>query len=277
MNPADQPHHRSAGTTRTGQPAPHSRPQGNNVLAYTDRNADNLPDTGQQPGLRARHQASSFDFPLDLTRSARGYQAAAVTNLFYWNNIIHDVLYGYGFDEKSGTSSSTTSTERRQGRRPVRAEAQDGTGRNNANFATPPDGFAPRMQMFEWRDPRTRSPSTGRRHCHVLRPHGRLSVPAWRRPVRSRVSSCRGWTTASGADERRLPDVPYLPDPDGKIPLIDRGTCTFVVKVKNAQNAGAAAAVVANNVAGPPIGMGGADPTDHDPVDHDQPGTTRTP
>ncbi len=26
---------------------------------------------------------------------------------------------------------------------------------------------------------------------------------------------------------------------EGKIPLIDRGTCTFVVKVKNAQNAGA--------------------------------------
>ena len=31
--------------------------------------------------------------------------------------------------------------------------------------------------------------------------------------------------------------------------------------MKNAQNAGAAAAVVANNVAGAPIGMGGADPT----------------
>ena len=31
--------------------------------------------------------------------------------------------------------------------------------------------------------------------------------------------------------------------------------------MKNAQNAGAAAAVVANNIAGAPIGMGGADPT----------------
>ena len=49
--------------------------------------------------------------------------------------------------------------------------------------------------------------------------------------------------------------------PANTIPLIDRGTCTFVVKVKNAQNAGAAAAVVANNIAGAPIGMGGADPT----------------
>ncbi len=33
----------------------------------------------------------------------------------------------------------------------VRAEAQDGSGRNNANFGTPVDGQRPRMQMFEWR------------------------------------------------------------------------------------------------------------------------------
>jgi hypothetical protein len=48
----------------------------------------------------------------------------------------------------------------------------------------------------------------------------------------------------------------------GKIALVDRGTCTFVVKVKNAQNAGAIAVIVADNVAGgPPAGLGGADPT----------------
>jgi hypothetical protein len=47
----------------------------------------------------------------------------------------------------------------------------------------------------------------------------------------------------------------------GRIALIDRGTCTFVIKVKNAQIAGAAVAIVANNIAGPPLGMGGADPT----------------
>jgi hypothetical protein len=35
----------------------------------------------------------------------------------------------------------------------------------------------------------------------------------------------------------------------------------FTVKVKNAQNAGAAIAIVINNIPGPPAGMGGADPT----------------
>jgi hypothetical protein len=49
---------------------------------------------------------------------------------------------------------------------------------------------------------------------------------------------------------------------NGKIALVDRGVCTFNVKVKNAQNAGAIAVIVADNVAGaPPPGLGGTDPT----------------
>ena len=48
----------------------------------------------------------------------------------------------------------------------------------------------------------------------------------------------------------------------GKIALVDRGTCGFVVKVKNAQNAGAIGVIIADNAAGsPPAGMGGVDPT----------------
>jgi len=48
----------------------------------------------------------------------------------------------------------------------------------------------------------------------------------------------------------------------GSIALVDRGTCTFVTKVKNAQNAGAIAVIVAdNNGSESPIGMGGTDAT----------------
>jgi hypothetical protein len=44
--------------------------------------------------------------------------------------------------------------------------------------------------------------------------------------------------------------------------MVDRGTCAFVIKVKNVQDAGAIGAIVVNNVAGaPPPGMGGVDPT----------------
>ncbi len=47
----------------------------------------------------------------------------------------------------------------------------------------------------------------------------------------------------------------------GKIAIIDRGTCSFVIKVKNAQNAGAIGVVIANNAAGAPPGLGGSDAT----------------
>ncbi len=49
---------------------------------------------------------------------------------------------------------------------------------------------------------------------------------------------------------------------NGKIALVDRGTCTFPEKTKHAQNAGAIGVIIADNVAGsPPPGLGGVDPT----------------
>ncbi len=48
----------------------------------------------------------------------------------------------------------------------------------------------------------------------------------------------------------------------GNIALIDRGTCGFTVKVKNAQNAGAVGVIIADNAPGsPPAGLGGTDAT----------------
>ena len=55
---------------------------------------------------------------------------------------------------------------------------------------------------------------------------------------------------------------PLTNDLTGKIALVDRGGCVFTVKVKNAQNAGAIAVLVADNAPGaPPAGLGGNDPT----------------
>jgi hypothetical protein len=47
----------------------------------------------------------------------------------------------------------------------------------------------------------------------------------------------------------------------GNIALVDRGTCAFTIKVKNAQNAGAVGVIVADNAPGPAAGMSGVDPT----------------
>lgn len=55
---------------------------------------------------------------------------------------------------------------------------------------------------------------------------------------------------------------PFPPDPSipGNIVLIRRGTCTFTLKVLNAQNAGAKAVLIDNNAATGLPAMGGTDP-----------------
>jgi hypothetical protein len=56
--------------------------------------------------------------------------------------------------------------------------------------------------------------------------------------------------------------TPLTSNVAGRIALVDRGTCGFAIKVKNAQDAGAIAVLVADSVlALPPAGLGGADPT----------------
>ncbi|WP_412063676.1 M36 family metallopeptidase [Rubrivirga sp. IMCC45206] len=119
--------------------------RGNNVHAYTDIDANNIPDSGSSPDGGS---GLAFDFPLDLGQAPSAYRPASVTNLFYWNNVIHDVMYQYGFDEASGNFQVNNYGRGGAGNDDVRAEAQDGGGTNNANFFTPSDGSRPRMQMY---------------------------------------------------------------------------------------------------------------------------------
>ncbi|MDJ0941896.1 MAG: M36 family metallopeptidase [Kiloniellales bacterium] len=120
---------------------------GNNVRAYTDRDGNNSPDSGQ-PNCTA---ALECDFPLNLGADPVNYKSAAIANLFYWNNIIHDIQHQYGFDEAGGNFQESNFGRGGLGSDSVNAEAQDnadGNSRCNANMATPPDGSNPRMQMY---------------------------------------------------------------------------------------------------------------------------------
>jgi len=119
--------------------------QGNNVHAYTDVDANDLPDAGSSPSGGA---GLVFDFPIDLTSPPSAYRPAAVANLFYWNNVFHDVAWQYGFTEAAGNFRVNNYGRGGLGNDDVMAEAQDGSGTNNANFSTPPDGSRPRMQMY---------------------------------------------------------------------------------------------------------------------------------
>jgi len=75
---------------------------------------------------------------------------ASTTNLFYWNNIIHDIFWQRGFNEESGNFQENNFGRGGLGNDAVQANSQDGSGTNNANFATPPDGQRPRMRMYIW-------------------------------------------------------------------------------------------------------------------------------
>lgn len=120
--------------------------RGNNVLANLDNDGNTgtigyMPDGG--PGL-------NFDFPVDLTMQPATYIDAAVTNLFYWNNYIHDFAYRYGFDELNGNFQENNYGKGGLGNDYVIAGAQDASGFNNAHFGTPPDGSNPVMRMKLW-------------------------------------------------------------------------------------------------------------------------------
>jgi Zn-dependent metalloprotease len=124
---------------------------GNNVEAYLDTNADNAPDANNGSGLSNGHASAAnqdFTFPFSTAVDPRTQQAAVVTNLFYYNNIMHDFSYGLGFTETFGNFQTNNFGRGGTGNDSVRAEAQDGSGTNNANFATPPEGQRPRMQQF---------------------------------------------------------------------------------------------------------------------------------
>ena len=124
--------------------------RGNNVHAYLDANADNAPDGGAsaEPDGGAGLDFTGATVPLDLGQAPSTYRQAAIANLFYWNNIIHDVMWEYGFDEAGGNFQVNNYGNGGLGNDDVRAEAQDGSGTCNANFGTPSDGSRPRMQMF---------------------------------------------------------------------------------------------------------------------------------
>ena len=116
--------------------------RGNNTNSYED--GDNQ---GFQPNGGASLDFTGYPFNINYSPTNQ-FESSAITNLFYWNNIIHDVLYQYGFDEVSGNFQENNYGNGGNGSDSVNSEAQDGSGTCNANFGTPPDGDNPRMQMF---------------------------------------------------------------------------------------------------------------------------------
>ena len=226
--------------------AEHTTTKGNNVEAREDIDGNN-----NTLGNMAQGGTDLiFDFPLSFELPPAQSQNAAITNLFYWNNIMHDVWYQYGFDEPAGNFQQNNYGNGGLGNDFVRADALDGGGVNNANFATPVDGSNPRMQMYLWNSSTftVTAPST------VL---GSYSAPvaafgAQVYDISGQVIIVNDGSANPTLGCNSLVNAPQIA---GKIALIDRGSCEFGLKCLNAQNAGAIAVIVCNNVSGSPISM----------------------
>ena len=222
---------------------------GNNVRAQDDENGNN--GTGFSPNGGT---ALNFDFPIDFTMAPTLSRSASLTNLFYWNNLNHDIWYEYGFDEVSGNFQENNYGNGGAGSDSVNADGLDGSGTNNANFSTPPEGGNPRMQMFLW------TPSA-------------LTLTNINNPAEI-AGGINGVLANFGAATYNVTGNVVVADDGGvdstlacsalvnntaitgNIALIDRGTCQFGVKALNAQNAGAVAAIICQNTGDAPIAMG---------------------
>ena len=277
--------------------------RGNNVWAYQDPSPGPLGGVPSSDPSRTAYANNGpagtappaepfyFDYPFDQTLQPEQYRNAAIVNLFYWNNLMHDVFYYFGFTEdaanfqaspvfSTGVRSTRPSAQQDDA---VQAQAQDGGGTNNANFLTLPDGTpaSGQMQMYLWTasapdslvqitSSTTGIPPGGTKYFSVQGAFNSTyadTTNLYTHPVLNKQfviiqknanstvgTSSQGCST--GQQSIALPPSNNVMD---KIVLIDRGSCSFVEKVLGAQNGGARGVIVVNNVSGPPQAMGGTD------------------
>ncbi|MFP5040091.1 M36 family metallopeptidase [Parasediminibacterium sp. JCM 36343] len=233
--------------------------RGNNVYAYEDSLKKNAPG---RPALSTTALPTlSFNYTPDFTLQPTdpNNRQFATTNMFYWNNIMHDLYYQYGFTEAAGNFQNDNISRGGVGTDYVKAEAQDGGGTNNANFSTPPDGSSGRMQMYLYNA--VFSPLT------ITKPAYLAGIDSFKEGVVSVNNSLRKvgpitgqvvlyYDNAAGTVHQGC--AAATNNISGKIAFLNSSSCTYASKIKNAQNAGAIAVIV-GRTSGPALLMGGND------------------
>ncbi len=219
---------------------------GNNVSAYADLvEPDGFEGADVRPELTGEKQfAFTYDPTVNPNATPQNIKAVS-TQLFYIANWMHDWFYDAGFDEAARNHQENNFDRGGLGGDQLFIEAQDFSGRNNANAATPADGGNPRVQMFLFN-------GQGSASLSITEPSSIAGAVTTRaaqfgpsnfdvtQPV---VLVDDGTGTKTDACEPLVNGATV----NGKIALIDRGTCPFTEKVLNAEAAGAVGVVIVNN------------------------------
>ena len=237
--------------------------RGNNAVVQVDRDGNDVFNAAVDGARPDGGAGLIFDFAFDPNNAPSASSQAAATNLFYWNNVAHDIFYSYGFDEASGNFQTHNYGQGGLSGDPMIADAQDGADTNNAQIGVPPDGSSARMEMFLFTGtsrlvvtapasvagqyPAGAALFGGNLDGGIVSGEVLLALDATNAAGPTSTDGCSPFDNAAAMS--------------GKIALIDRGTCLFVEKVANAQAAGAIAAIVANNAGDTLINMAGTDPT----------------
>lgn len=235
-----------AGTFDPWLPVGATETLGNNVDAYTDVNAPNGFSAGD---LRAQTTSpGAFARVYDVNQgplASPSQQMAAVTQLFYVTNWLHDYFYDSGFDEAAGNAQVDNYGRGGLGADPLLAEAQDGypDNRNNANMSTPADGRSPRMQMYVYDGPLVRQSLTvSGLPAALVTKNAPYTEPSF--DVTSQV-------VLADDGEGNPADAcsPIQNDVTGKIVLLELGGgCTSATKASRVQDAGGVGTIVVDSV-----------------------------
>jgi extracellular elastinolytic metalloproteinase len=245
--------------------------RGNNVAAYDDysNKTSGAGAANYALGTTAPDGGTmlNFDFPFNQAAGARNNLDASTTNLFYVNNMMHDVMFAHGFDEPSGNFQYKNATGTGRGLDQVRAESQDGSGRNNANFSTPVDGSTGTMQMYLWDNQNNNLTitGTGQNAAGAAGTYAFTTVSFGptlaKKPLNGRLVLVNDGVSADGGDHGCATPFVNAAAVSGNIAFIQRGGCpqltalrpradnAFATKVKRAQANGATGVIVFDSLA----------------------------
>ena len=245
-----------AGVTDPWLPPGATETIGNNVDAFANLG---YPD-GFTPGadVRANLTASgTFDRSYDVTQppdASIDQRKAAVTQLFYNVNFLHDWFYAAGFDEAAGNAQASNYGRGGVEGDSILAQAQDYDGHDNADMWTPPDGSRPRMRMFLWTGPENA-------RLVVMAPAGiagengdvGLAYNFGPRefdtgvvPIVAAADDGLGGDPLDACSTLAPPPREAAGFYAGKIVFANRGSCGFSVKAQNVFDAGAAGIAIGN-------------------------------